>query len=254
MAQKCITPVGNGGRYGTITRDPERLGNNNNMTTTLANIFGSSPVQPLEKHIDIACQCAEQLHDLVVAARDESWDAAEAVSERIVTLEREADDIKQDIRLNLRRSLFMPVAKDDLLRLVKVQDKIANRTRDVSQTLVGRHMSIPEPIFARFLEFVDRNIDAAKQARKSVRELDELFTAGFRGKEVELVSGLIDELGRIQKETGKMQSELRNAVQQIEDTLNPVDAVFLYQTIDETWQVGEAAEDVGDCLELLISK
>ena len=29
-------------------------------------------------------------------------------------------------------------------------------------------------------------MDAAKQARKSVRELDELFTAGFRGAEVEL--------------------------------------------------------------------
>ena len=37
-------------------------------------------------------------------------------------------------------------------------------------------------------------LDAAKQARKSVRELDELYTTGFRGAEVELVSALIEDL------------------------------------------------------------
>jgi predicted phosphate transport protein (TIGR00153 family) len=219
----------------------------------MANIFGSSPVQPLEKHIDVACCCAEQLRDLVEAAESESWEAAEAVRDRIEKLEQKADDIKKEIRLNLRRSLFMPVAKDDLLRLLKVQDAIADRTRDVSRIIVSRRMTIPEPIFDQYLEFMDRNVDAARQARKSVQELDELFTVGFRGAEVELVSGFIDELGQMHKETDNMQSGLRAALHQIESTLNPVDTVFLYQMIDETWRVSEAAEDVGHCLELLIS-
>jgi predicted phosphate transport protein (TIGR00153 family) len=219
----------------------------------MANIFGSSPVQPLEKHIDVACRCAEQLRDLVVAAESGSWDTAEAVRDRIEELEQEADEIKKKIRLNLRRSLFMPVAKEDLLKLLKVQDAIADRTRDVSRIIVSRRMTIPEPIFDQYLEFMDRNVDAARQARKSVQELDELFAVGFRGAEVELVSGFIDELGRMHKETDNMQSELRAALHQIESTLNPVDTVFLYQIIEETWRVAEAAEDVGHCLELLIS-
>ena len=223
------------------------------MSSTLANIFGSSPVQPLEKHIDIACQCAEQLRKLVAAVEEESWDAAEAVRDRIEELEQEADDIKQEIRLNLRRSLFMPVAREDLLKLLKVQDAIANRTRIITQMIAGRRMTIPESMFARYLEFVDCSIDAARLARKAVRELDELFTVGFRGAEVELVSGFIDKLGRLQKEADNMLSELRTMLHQVESTLNPVDAVFLYQIIDETWRVAEAAEDVGHCLELLIS-
>lgn len=245
--------LGIGGRYGSIAPDFGRLGNPDVMTNALANLFGSSPVQPLEKHIDIACQCAEQLADLMAAVGDDSWDAAAAVRDRIEALEQQADDIKQDIRLNLRRSLFMPVAKDDLLRLLHLQDAIANHTRDVSRILVGRRLTIPEPIAAQYAAFVQHNIAAARQARKAVQELDELFTVGFRGAEVDLVSGFIEQIEQIEQQADEQQAALHAALFAIEGTLNPVDAVFLYDLIEETWRIAEAAEGVGECLEMLIS-
>ena len=141
----------------------------------------------------------------------------------------------------------------DLLELLLVQDKIANRTRDVSGIVLGRRMTIPGAIAQQFLEFVDRNIDATKQARKSVRELDELFTAGFKGAEVNLVEGLIEELDRIETDTDTKQAELRAALFEIEDTLKPVDAVFMYQVIELTGEIADMAERVGRRLELLLS-
>jgi len=96
-------------------------------------------------------------------------------------------------------------------------------------------------------------VDAAKQARKSVRELDELFTAGFRGAEVELVTALIDKLDQIETDTDDKQAALRAAVYAIEETLNPVDAVFLYQVIELTGEIADMAERVGRRLELLLS-
>ena len=103
---------------------------------------------------------------------------------RITGFEHEADDLKKEIRLHLPKSLFMPVPREDLLELLLVQDKMANRAKDVSGIVLGRKMHIPPVIAAEFQEFVKRNVDASKQARKSVRELDELFTSGFRGAEV----------------------------------------------------------------------
>ena len=114
-------------------------------------------------------------------------------------------------------------------------------------------MPIPADIADQFLEFVDRNVDAAKQARKSVRELDELFTAGFRGAEVELVTALIDKLDQIETDTDDKQAALRAAVYAIEETLNPIDAVFLYQVIELTGEIADMAERVGRRLELLLS-
>ncbi|MCH8277725.1 MAG: TIGR00153 family protein, partial [Proteobacteria bacterium] len=160
------------------------------MANMLANIFGSSPVKPLEKHIDISYRCARELRGFFAAAVKGNWSKARKVRAEIERLEHEADDLKKKIRLHLPKSLFMPVPREDLLELLLVQDKIANRTKDVSGLVVGRELQIPAEISEQFLDFVDRNVDAAKQARKSVRELHELFTAGFRGAEVGLVAGM----------------------------------------------------------------
>ena len=223
------------------------------MGNMLANIFGTSPVVPLEKHIDIAYRCARQLRGFFSAAVRGDWDGAAKAREEIETLEHDADNLKKDIRLHLPKSLFMPVPREDLLELLLVQDKIANRTKDVSGIVLGRKMQIPAVIAEQFLDFVDRNIDAAKQARKSVRELDDLFTTGFRGAEVTLVAALIEELDRIETDTDEKQAALRAALFKIEQTLNPVDAMFMYQVIELTGEIADMAERVGRRLELLLS-
>ena len=223
------------------------------MTNVLANIFGESPVMPLEKHIDVAYRCARQLRPFFSAVISGEWDKATSVRDEIESLEHKADDLKKEIRLHLPKSLFMPVPREDLLELLLVQDKIANRTKDVSGLVVGRQMQIPAPIAEQFIEFVDRNIDAAKQARKSVRELDELFTAGFRGAEVDLVAGLIEELDEIETDTDDRQAKLRTALFEIEDSLKPVDAMFMYKVIELTGEIADMAERVGRRLELLLS-
>lgn len=223
------------------------------MANMLANIFGSSPVDPLEKHIEIAYNCAKQLRPFFDAVVDEDWDAAAKFREEIEKLEHEADDLKKKIRLQLPKSLFMPVPREDLLELLLVQDKVANRAKDVSGLVLGRRMQIPEQIADEFLDFVSRNIDAAKQARKSVRELDELFTAGFRGAEAALVEALIEELDRIETDTDNQQAELRGSLYAIEKTLDPVDAVFMYKVIELTGEIADMAERVGRRLELLLS-
>ncbi len=223
------------------------------MPNLLANIFGSSPVMPLEKHVDIAYRCVKQLNPFFKAAVSGDWDKVAKFRGAITTLEHEADDLKKEIRMNLPKSLFMPVPREDLLELLLVQDMMANRTKDVSGIVLGRKMQIPAAIAEDFLTFVNRNVDAAKQARRSVRELDELFATGFRGAEASLVEALVEELDRIETETDDLQADLRGALFEIEDTLYPVTVMFLYQVIELTGEIAEMAERVGRRLELLLS-
>ena len=223
------------------------------MANMLANIFGSSPVEPLEKHIDIAYRCAKKLRPFFAAVIDGDETRMAECRKQIEALENEADDLKKDIRLHMPKSLFMPVPREDLLELLLVQDKIANRARDASGVVMGRNMRIPAPIAEEFKEFVDCNIGAAKQARKSVRELDELFTAGFKGAEVDLIAELIEELDQLETETDQKQTEIRSSLFAIEKTLDPIDAMFLYEVIELTGEIADMAERVGRRLELLLS-
>jgi len=219
----------------------------------LANIFGTSPVQPLVNHVHISYKCVRELDGFFGAVIKGDWDSAVEYRNRITGFEHEADDLKKEIRLHLPKSLFMPVPREDLLELLLVQDKMANRAKDVSGIVLGRKMHIPPVIAAEFQEFVKRNVDASKQARKSVRELDELFTSGFRGAEVSLVESLLEELDVIETDTDDRQAALRASLFEIENEIAPVDVIFLYQVIELIGEIADMAERVGRRLELLLS-
>ena len=223
------------------------------MGNMLGNIFGSSPVVPLEKHVDLAYQATKELTGFFSAVVKSNWEEANRVYERIIELEHSADELKKEIRLRLPRSLFMPVPREDVLELLLVQDRMANRARDVAGLVLGRKMEIPEAIAEDFLEFVGRNIDAAKQARKSVRELDELFTTGFRGAEVTLVESLIEELDQIETDTDGLEIALRASLFAIEKEIDPICVIFLYRVIELTGEIADIAERVGRRLEILYS-
>ncbi len=208
---------------------------------------------PLEKHVNIAYQAARELGTFFGAVIDEDWEKAGKSRDEITRYEHEADDLKKEIRLHLPKSLFMPVPREDLLQLLLVQDRMANRAKDVSGLVLGRKLKIPPAIADEFMEFVERNIDAAKQARKSVRELDELFTSGFRGAEAALVESLLEELDAIETDTDERQAALRWSLFAVEKDLHPIDAIFLYQVIEMTGEIADMAERVGRRLELLLS-
>lgn len=223
------------------------------MANYLSGIFGSSPVAPLQEHMDIAYRCARQLIPLFEAVVNKDWVAVEDCRQSIRDLESEADKMKQEIRSNLPKSLFMPVPREDLLELLLVQDRVANRAKDVSGLVVGRKMELPEAIAEPFIKFVRCSVAAARQARKSVRELDELFETGFRGAEAKLVESMVAELDRLESESDVLQSELRGGLFKLESELPPVDVMFLYKVIDLTGEVADFAERVGRRLELLLA-
>ena len=223
------------------------------MGNVLGNIFGSSPIEPLEKHVDLAYQATKVLNTFFDAVTKNNWEEATSAHQKIIEYEQNADELKKEIRLHLPRNLFMPVPREYVLELLLVQDRMANRARDVAGLVLGRSMAIPEPIAEEFLEFVRRNVDAAKQARKSVRELDELFTSGFRGAEVTLVERLIEELDKIESDSDSLEVNLRASLFAIEEKIDPVSVIFLYRIIELTGEIADMAERVGRRLEILYS-
>jgi len=225
-----------------------------NPSGYISRVFGQSPVRPLQQHVDRASSCAEQLPDFVRAAQAGDWERAEEVRAAIVRLEHDADDLKRELRLNLPRSLFMPVARTDVLEMLSVQDRIANKARDISGLMLGRRMAFPEALQPLYLAFVDRSLDAVAQAHKTVNELDELFETGFRGSEIDLVMGMIKELDRIENDSDGLQVELRRKLFDIEKSLPPIDVMFLYKIIDWTGDLGDLAQRVGSRLHLMIAR
>lgn len=207
----------------------------------------------MQEHMEVCYKTVRALVPFFEKTMEYEWGEVGQWRDRIVVLEQEADDLKKQIRGQLPKSMFMPVPREDLLNLLWAQDQIANTVRDISGLVFGRKMMIPEKLRGNFMEYVQRNCDAAKKARKSVRELDELYTTGFRGAEADFVEKLVGELDQIENETDEMQARVREDLFDIEKELPPIDVIFLYQVIELVGEIGDMAERVGRRLELLLS-
>lgn len=224
------------------------------MGSFISDMLGRSPVEPLQEHIKTACKAANLLPDLFRAANLNDWVRVAELAEDIKSLENDADEQKNQIRSNLPKSLFMPVPRQDLLELVLVQDKVANLSKQIAGMVKLRKIQIPAALSEYFMEFVERCVDAAKKAKQSVNELDELYETGFRGAEVKIVEKLIAKLDKIETETDDMQTDLQQRLFSMESELPPVEVIFLYKLIDMTGEVADQAERIGRRLELLLAK
>jgi len=158
------------------------------------------------------------------------------------------------VRTNLPKSLFLPVSRTDLLELLHTQDKLANRAKDIAGLMLGRRMEIPESLVQEVRDYYNESLLASKQALKVINELDELLEAGFRGREVDLVEGLISELDELEHQTDVSQVKLRAKLYELEDSLPPVHVMFLYKIIDQIGDLADISESVGARLLLLIAR
>ncbi|MFV2058094.1 MAG: TIGR00153 family protein [Thiohalomonadales bacterium] len=222
--------------------------------TTISSLFGSSPLKPLQTHMTSVLNCVNELSKFIDAVLVEDWPTAKKSHKKIADYEKEADKLKKALRLRLPNSLFMPVSRRDILEVLTMQDKLANKTKDIAGLIIGRKIIFPASVGEQFKKFVARSIDASAQAAKAINELDELVETGFSGKEVKLVKSMIEELDRIESDTDKIQVKIRAEIFVKETQMPPIEVIFLYKVLDWTGDLADIAQRVGSRLHLMLAR
>jgi len=224
------------------------------MNNPISALFGPSPIRPIQKHMAKAQNCTELLGDFLEATYSKEWQKAEEIQETICKTENEADTLKREIRTHLPRSLWLPVARNDLLEMLQIQDRLANRARDIAGLMLGRKIEIPIELVEGVRDYYHKNLNTSAQALKAINELDELLETGFRGKEATLVEELVVELDELEHQSDVSQIKLRAMLFQMEDSLPPVHVIFLYKIIDRLGELADISQKIGSRLLLLIAK
>lgn len=220
----------------------------------ISGLFGTSPISPLQQHMAKVQATVEELLPFFQAALAEDWEKAESMQQVIAVREDEADALKRELRLKLPHGLFMPVSRRDLLEVLTMQDRIANKAKDIAGLMLGRKMRFPDTMHAPLLDFVDRCSDATAQAQIAINELDELVATGFGGNEIDLVESMIDKLDTIESDTDDIQVAVRAILFKMEKDLPPVDVMFMYRVLDWIGDLADLAQRVGSRLELMLAR
>src|SRR6185295_18217073 len=99
--------------------------------TPFLNMFGRSPIRPLEEHMSNVHACVKELYPFFEAVLLKDFKQGATLQQHIAALENKADVMKRDLRLHLPKGLFMSFSRSDLLELLTVQDQLANKAKDI---------------------------------------------------------------------------------------------------------------------------
>ena len=187
---------------------------------TILSLFGRSPFAPLQSHMDSVSLCVQRLPDVFEALEQKDYARLEQLAEEISKLEHDADLIKNDIRNHLPKSLFLPIDRGNLLEILSIQDRIADKVEDVAVLITLKPLELFPTFKEEFKRFLQKNIETFNEAKSIIKELHELVESSFGGIEAEKVRSMVDEVAFREHEVDIIQRELLKALFKAEDQLN----------------------------------
>ena len=217
-------------------------------------LLAESPFAGLQEHMSVGDDSVSKLGDFITAVTEGDWRTALECREQIVELENRADDIKNNIRNNLPKSLFMSVSREDLLGLVMTMDEIPNAAKDISGIMIGRKMAIPKQVKDQFISCSKAAIKAANQASEAVRKVDDMQKSGFGSNDAAALSDLVAHLEQIERENDELEIALRQELFGCEKEYDPIDMMFLYDIINKIGSLADISQTVGHLLVRLVSR
>ena len=223
-------------------------------STGLTDIIKKSPFGPIKAHMEVSNSSAEELINFVESAINLDWNKATKSRRTILELENEADVLKAETRSLLTKSLFLAVPREDILDLIKLADEIPNTVKDISGLMIGRQMEIPSEIAPSFLLFAKEAAAIILSASEAVKYIDEVFQFSFGGNAANKMQELIEELNCLENKNDQSEITLRAELFSIEENLQPVNVIFLYNIINKIGELSDKAEQVGHRISLIASR
>lgn len=220
---------------------------------SIADLFGKSPFGPIHEHLEKTKCCIDLIRPIFDELRAGNPKKIKEYGDLISKYEHEADKIKNEIRDNLPKSIFLPVARGDLTRLIKQQDSIADAAEDIAFLLQVRSMELPGELHEKFDIFLSRVLKSFSIVYDIVNDLDNLVEVSFDGPEAQEVLAKIKELGTNEWEADKSQFELLRAMFDIEDKMDPVSITVWMKLFNKIGDIANYSENTGDLMRMIIA-
>jgi predicted phosphate transport protein (TIGR00153 family) len=183
---------------------------------------------------------------------NEDWDAIEELKVKIREKEQEADETKITIRQQLTKSMFLPVPRGDLLRILNHQDDIADTAEDLCVLLTMRKTVVPSELQDQTRQLANKGLEACHMVLGATEELNLLMETSFTGPEAQRVLEKADQTGKLEYEADIIAQTALKQLFEMEDQLDPITIIFLMRLFNVLGRLANHAENCGDNLRHLV--
>lgn len=223
------------------------------MKNILKSLLSKSPFKPLQEHMEHVCICVRLVKDLLQEVRNVSFDKAKKIYDKINEHEHLADQIKDGIRENLSRSLFMPVHRNDLMEILSIQDSIADAAEDVGVLLtIKEPLVMPAELFDLLEEILAKTLETFNKYHEIILEMDYLLEATFSGPQAQIAKKNIDKVAFLEHETDLVQKVFLKKFFEFDKELSQSDFFLISQLSRRIGDIANISEKAAKKIRLIL--
>lgn len=216
-----------------------------------SNIFGwlgaaekHSILRDAERHIEDTCQAVAFLADAVKALVAGDHSAKGIAIENVRQSERAADKLLNRMVEQMTEGLVLPLDREDLMRLAKALDKIADSTNSAAKHLWFIEERLPDAVLTQMSAATELIVLAVQKLREAIRAMSR--------HEIKEAMDSCEEVERVEHEADDQKRHFLGAV--LKAKLEPPMLLVCYNLAESLESVTDKVEAVSDLLKLLAVK
>lgn len=198
----------------------------------------------MTKHLEKIRECLDLFETTIGLYLDGQMEEANISSYNVHKKEHEADEVRRDILAKLSDGAFLPFIREDYIGIVEMIDKIANRAKTVTQTMVIEAPKIPQELGPDIRVLTSRAV-------ATLEPLIKLAEGPLLDKPKSMA--LIQEISTREQAADSVEFKLlKHLFQEVDIPL--AEKIIIGELIKLISEIADAIENVGDRIQVLISK
>lgn len=184
--------------------------------------------------------CTQKTEELFAALMVQDQNRVAELAKEISKIEHQCDRLKQELREQVSKSIFLPVDRRDLLHVLSNMDALADSCEDLGVLLTLRKMEVPDNLRLSLEELLSSSILVVRKSNDVIGVLDRLLETGFSGPDATDIVKKIDEIDHLEHLADKAQDRFGKSLFLMEDDLKPA-ALFMWNKIAN--KIGDLANN-----------
>lgn len=224
------------------------------MRIPIGRLLARDPFTSLDELMQAVNDCCAFLPPMFAALAAGDQKQVVALAKGASAAEASADDVKDRLRDQLPRSLFLPVDRRDVLGLISQMDAVADAAEDVGVVLTLRQFTVPPELAESLMALVDAVMYTVACASAVVDLLPDLVGGGFGGRAAQRAREAIAAVNQAEHVADKRQDQAAKKLFTLEDQMSAVSLFMWTKVLQILGAIANHAENVGDRIRLFLAR
>lgn len=219
---------------------------------TIARLFGKSPFAPLQTHMEKVASCIQVLTTIFEILPHNDLKEIEVLLGQLSRHEHEADLTKNDIRNHLPKSLFLPIDRAHFLKILSIQDSIADKAEDIALLLTLRELEEFRNFKAEIQTYFAKTCEVFWSSKNIIREIDELLESSFGGLEAQKVKSMVELTAFKEHEAHGLQRKMMKQLFEKDVSLSAPSFYHWLKLIEEIFSLANLSENLANRIRMVL--